>query len=61
MTGKEKDFASQSQKLYDALTCEKTLLRLTAAEGAGGHCGGMGQAVWADKVFAWIEDTLGKH
>ena len=39
----EGDFASQGDKLYAALTCEKKLLKLDADSGAGGHCGGLGQ------------------
>jgi hypothetical protein len=54
----EDDFASQSDRLFAVLTCEKQLLRLSAAEGAGGHCGGMGARVWEGKVCAWIEDRL---
>jgi hypothetical protein len=54
----EGDFASQSDMLYAALTCEKKLIRLSAESGAGGHCGGMGQQVWAGAVFPWIADTL---
>jgi len=54
----EGDFASQGDKLYAALECPKTMLKLDAASGAGGHCGGMGQLVWQAGVFAWIEETL---
>jgi len=54
----EGDFASQSDMLYAALTCEKKLLKLSADSGAGGHCAGMGQQVWAGAVFPWIADTL---
>jgi pimeloyl-ACP methyl ester carboxylesterase len=52
------DFASQSDMLFAALTCEKKLLELSAESGAGGHCGGLGQQVWAGAVFPWIADTL---
>ncbi len=54
----EGDFASQSDMVLAKLTCEKKLLRLRAESGAGGHCGGMGQQVWAGSVFPWIADTL---
>jgi Esterase FrsA-like len=54
----EGDFASQSDTLYAALTCEKKFLRLNAQSGAGGHCGGLGQQVWAGAVFPWIAGTL---
>ncbi len=52
------DFASQSDMLFAALTCEKKLVELSAESGAGGHCGGLGQRVWAGAVFPWIADTL---
>lgn len=55
----EGDFASQSDMLFAALTCEKKLIRLSAASGAGGHCGGLGQQVWAAAVFPWIGATVG--
>jgi hypothetical protein len=54
----EGDFASQSDTLYAALTCEKKLLRLNVQSGAGGHCGGLGQQVWAGAVFPWIAGAL---
>jgi len=32
-------FKGQPEELFDHLTCEKTFLRFTEAEGAGAHCG----------------------
>ena len=58
VTEGEGDFASQSRRLYDALECEKTLHAFTAAEGAGGHCEGMGQLIWQDLVFGWLAEQL---
>lgn len=52
------DFASQSPALFAALSCEKELVTLGAETGAGGHCGGLGQQVWAGAVFPWIAKTL---
>ena len=37
-----------------------TLVELTAAQGAGGHCGGMGQRVWNQVVYDWLDATLGR-
>jgi dienelactone hydrolase len=31
-------FKGQPQELYEHLTCPKTLMHFTAAEGAGAHC-----------------------
>ncbi|MEJ0090570.1 MAG: alpha/beta fold hydrolase [Limisphaerales bacterium] len=58
VTDGEGDFASQSQKLFDLLTCEKKLIRFTAAQGAGGHCCGLGQTLWEEAVFNWLDDLL---
>ena len=58
VTEGEGDFASQSRKLFDALTCEKEFRGFTEAEGAAGHCEGMGQMVWQDVVFPWLAERL---
>lgn len=52
------DGLDQAQALYDALTCEKILVTFTEAEGAGGHCEGTGQALFAARVFDWLDRTL---
>ena len=58
VTEGEGDFASQSRKLFDALTCEKEFHGFSMAEGAGGHCEGMGQMVWHQVVFSWLSDRF---
>ncbi len=58
LTEGEGDFASQSQKLFDLLTCEKKLERFTEAQGAGGHCCGLGAALWESITFDWIAEVL---
>jgi X-Pro dipeptidyl-peptidase (S15 family) len=56
----EHDFAGgQSAQLYSALSCPKRLEYLRADVGADGHCGGLGQATWAQVVYDWIEETVG--
>ena len=52
------ELASQSQVLYDALRCQKQLRQFTAAEGADGHCEGMGQRVWQEAVFSWLAEAV---
>lgn len=54
----EGDFASQGDKLYAALAGPKTMLKLAASTGAGGHCGGLGQLVWERAVYDWIDAAL---
>ncbi len=39
---------------------DATLVQLTAAQGAGGHCGGLGQRVWDQVVYDWLASTLGQ-
>lgn len=59
VTDGEGDFAGdQSDQLYQALTCPKQRRHFTEAEGAGGHCEGMGQQVWNQYTLDWIEDIL---
>jgi len=58
VTEGEGDFASQSSTLFDALNCPKRFRRFTVAEGAGGHCEGMGQQLWLDEVCSWLSDQL---
>jgi pimeloyl-ACP methyl ester carboxylesterase len=58
VTEGEGDFASQSHTLFDALTCPKQYREFTVAEGAGGHCEGMGQMLWQQACFAWLSETL---
>jgi len=55
----EGDFAGGGgPALVAAVGGPATLIRLTAAEGAGGHCGGLGQQVWAQKVFDWLAGVV---
>jgi hypothetical protein len=55
----DNDFAGGSgQDLCDALSAPAELVRLTAAQGAEGHCAGLGQDVWAAAVYGWLDRTL---
>jgi pimeloyl-ACP methyl ester carboxylesterase len=49
----------QGQLLYEHLTCPKEFTRFTAAEGAEGHCEGMGAIVFYERAFDWLDKTLG--
>jgi hypothetical protein len=49
-------FKGQAQQLFDHLTCPKTLLKFTAAEGAGAHCGASGLAY--ARIYDWLDETL---
>ena len=50
--------SGQGQRLYEALHCPKEFVRFTAAEGAEGHCEGMGAIVFYDRAFDWLDSTL---
>jgi hypothetical protein len=45
--------------LYEALHCPKTLLTFTAAEGAGEHCHVGALTLFHQRMFDWLDDTLG--
>lgn len=51
-------FAGQPQELYDHLTCPKTLMRFTAAEGAGAHCHTGAQRLAFGRIYDWLDETL---
>ncbi|MBK1787449.1 alpha/beta hydrolase family protein [Prauserella cavernicola] len=56
----ENDFTGgDGALLLDALTAPSDLITLTAAEGADGHCGGLGQEVWTNRVYAWLAKLTG--
>ena len=51
--------ASNAKDLYDALTCPKTFLEFSDADGAGMHCEQLNRSL-ANRVFLdWLDDTLG--
>ncbi len=58
VTEGEGDFASQSSLLHEHLRGEKTLKQFTEAEGAGGHCEGLGATLFEGYVFDWLDEVL---
>lgn len=50
--------ADDAEAFYDALVCRKTLLRFTAAEGAGGHCEMGNRSLLNRRVLDWLDETL---
>jgi len=40
------------------MTAPTTVVSLTAAQGAGGHCAGMGQRVWQGVGYDWLAGVL---
>lgn len=53
--------ARSAEQVYEALTCPKALLRFTAAEGAGEHCEMGNRPLLDQRVFDWLDETLGLH
>ena len=52
-------FRGQAQLLFDHLTCPKTLLKFTDAEGAGAHCEVGASRLAFARVYDWLDETLG--
>ena len=50
--------SGQADELARALTCPTTVHRFTEAEGAGGHCEGLGQRRLERVAFDWIDSVL---
>jgi pimeloyl-ACP methyl ester carboxylesterase len=48
-------FAGQPQMLYDHLTCPKTLLRFSSAEGAGAHCQVSASRLAFARIYDWLD------
>lgn len=55
----EQFWPGQSRELHDALACPRTLLRFTAAEGGAGHCEPLAPTLRNQRVFDWLEATIG--
>jgi dienelactone hydrolase len=51
-------FKGQPQQLYDHLTCKKTILRFTEAEGAGAHCQVGASRLAFARIYDWLDETL---
>ncbi len=55
----DNDFAGgDSNTLFESLSCPKKVHRLTAAQGTDGHCGGLGQQVWNQVAYDWLDGIL---
>jgi hypothetical protein len=53
-------FAGQPQRLFDHLTCEKTMMRFTHADAAGAHCHAGAQRLAFGRIFDWLDDTIAR-
>ncbi|MFG1423639.1 alpha/beta hydrolase family protein [Roseixanthobacter liquoris] len=50
--------AEDAGAFLDALSCPKTLLRFTAAEGADGHCEMQNRSLLNRRVFDWLDEQF---
>jgi dienelactone hydrolase len=55
----EQFWPGQSQQLFDALSGTTQLASFTAAEGADRHCEPMARSLAEQRIFDWIDETLG--
>jgi hypothetical protein len=55
----EQFWPGQSEQLRDALNGPSTLVRFTAEEGANWHCEPMTPGLRDQRVFDWLDETLG--
>ncbi|MGO9457061.1 MAG: alpha/beta hydrolase family protein [Acidimicrobiales bacterium] len=53
-------YQGQARQLFDALTCDKTFLLFTAEDGAEDHCQVGSPLLSAQRIFDWLEETLGR-
>ena len=51
--------AAYASDLYAAITQPKVLVPFTMAEGAGMHCEAMARTLYHQRMFAWLDQTLG--
>lgn len=48
-----------AEAFFDALRCPKTLMRFSAAEGAGGHCEMGNRSLLNGRVLDWLDEQFG--
>jgi alpha-beta hydrolase superfamily lysophospholipase len=58
-TAENDPVAAFAGRLYDALMCPKTLIRFTAAEGAGDHCEASARSVYFQRAYDWLDGVFG--
>ncbi|PZQ50185.1 MAG: alpha/beta hydrolase [Rhodovulum sulfidophilum] len=49
---------ASTQTLFDQMTCPKTIIRFSAADGAGDHCEMGNRSLLNRRTFDWLEETL---
>lgn len=54
----EQFWPGQSQEVYDALTCPKTIVRFTHEEGANWHCEPKARSLYDQRMFDWLATVM---
>ncbi|HTJ37815.1 MAG TPA: dipeptidyl aminopeptidase [Dactylosporangium sp.] len=54
-------FSGQPERLFEHLTCKKTLIEFTTAEGAGAHCQSGGQRLAFARIYDWLDEVFGRR
>jgi hypothetical protein len=56
----EKDlfFQGQAQQLFERLTCPRTFMMFTDADGAGAHCEAGASRLAYARMYDWLDETL---
>ncbi len=54
----EQFWPGQSQEVYDALVCPKTIVRFTVEEGANWHCEPKARALYDQRMFDWLASVM---
>jgi dienelactone hydrolase len=52
------DISASAPQLVDALTCDKTYVQFTAAEGADDHCEVGARLLYHERSFGWLDARL---
>jgi hypothetical protein len=59
LTKAENDALSgTAERVYEALTCRKTLLKFAAADGAGDHCELYNRPLLNARVLDWLDEVF---
>ena len=53
-------FEGQAKKLYDNLECPKEFMLFTVEEAAASHCQSGAEAISAQRIYDWLDDTVMK-
>ena len=55
---KEGFFEGQPKRLFDKLTCPKTLMKLTNGMAAGEHCQAGAESIGSQKIYDWLDEAM---